>query len=86
MRFKFDHFGHVDDPVLTLCNPGTTLALSGILSPKPLGILFGCEAVEIKFSFNSPWELNFRVNKHYIAADDYPLRDDQESEDSNNRS
>lgn len=61
MLVKYNSLNKTETPILTLCNPGSTYA-NGYLS-NVVGILTDCEAEEIVFNFNSPSELNFRINK-----------------------
>lgn len=61
MIVKYNSLDKTDSPVLTLCNPGSTYD-DGYLT-NVVGILTDCEAEEIVFNFNSPSELNFRINK-----------------------
>lgn len=61
MLVKYNSLNKTDTPILTLCNPGSTYS-NGYLS-NVVGVLTDCEAEEIVFNFNSPSELNFRINK-----------------------
>lgn len=69
MYVNFDSFGRVDQPTLLLCNPGASSTTAFSECPLALGILSGCEAVELMLNFNAPSELNFRINKSFIRAD-----------------
>lgn len=68
MYVKYDSFGRVDKPNIVLCNPGVVLHATKA-SEQVLGILSGCEALELVLHFNAPAELNFRINKSFIRAD-----------------
>lgn len=70
MYINFDSFGRVEQPIMLLCNPGAKSATAFSECPQAIGILSGCEAVELILNFNSPSELNFRVNKSLIRADE----------------
>ena len=61
MIVKYNSLDKTETPILTLCNPGSTYS-NGYLT-NVVGILTDCEAEEIIFNFNSPSELNFRINK-----------------------
>lgn len=61
MIVKYNSLDKTETPILTLCNPGSTYS-NGYLT-NVVGILTDCEAEEIVFNFNSPSELNFRINK-----------------------
>lgn len=67
MIVKYNSLDKTETPILTLCNPGSTYS-NGYLT-NVVGILTDCEAEEIVFNFNSPSELNFRINK--IERDAY---------------
>lgn len=60
MIVKYNSLDKTETPILTLCNPGSTYS-NGYLT-KVVGILTDYEAEEIVFNFNSPSELNFRIN------------------------
>lgn len=61
MIVKYNSLDKTETPILTLCNPGSTYN-NGYLT-NVVGILTDCEAEEIVFNFNSPSELNFRINR-----------------------
>lgn len=64
MVIKYNTLNKVEPPMLTLCNPGCekhedyTPRLT-----RAIGVLQDCEAVELVLNFNSPSELNFRINQ-----------------------
>jgi len=64
MVIKYNTLNRVEPPMLTLCNPGCekhedyTPRLT-----RAIGVLQDCEAVELVLNFNSPSELNFRINQ-----------------------
>ena len=61
MIVKYNSLDKTETPILTLCNPGSTYN-NGYLT-NVVGILTDCEAEELVFNFNSPSELNFRINR-----------------------
>lgn len=68
MYIRYDAFNRVERPNLILCNPGAAINANEPC-PQFLGVLTGCEAIELVYHFNAPTELNFRVNKSYVMAD-----------------
>lgn len=64
MVIKYNTLNRVEPPMLTLCNPGCEKHEN--YTPRltrAIGVLQDCEAVELVLNFNSPSELNFRINQ-----------------------
>lgn len=64
MYLEYDHFGRLERPLLTLCNPGAWIEadgdLDGILH-RAIGTLPMCDGLEVTYNFNAPCVLNFRL-------------------------
>lgn len=67
MIVRFDTLNRAERPVFTLCNPGCEY-IDGQLT-KPLYNLIDHEAEELAISFNSPSELQMRIN--YLDHGDF---------------
>lgn len=61
MIVKYDSLNRIETPKFVLCNPGSVY--NNGLNTNYVGTLIDHEAEEFVFNFNSPSELNFRVNK-----------------------
>jgi hypothetical protein len=59
---RFNSLGEFDPYEIVLCNPGAVYSVNHPIS-NVIGLLRGYEADEIVFNFNSPDELNFRLNR-----------------------
>ncbi len=66
MIVRYDALSRLEQPDLTLCNPGSVYT-NGTLS-NVVGILADVTDMEIVFNFNATSELNFRITK--IARED----------------
>lgn len=63
MVIKYNTLNRVEPPMLTLCNPGCEKQDFVPRLTRAIGVLQDCEAVELVLNFNSPSELNFRINQ-----------------------
>lgn len=61
MIVRYDTLSRLEQPALTLCNPGSIYS-NGTLS-NVVGILTDVSDMEIVFNFNATSELNFRITK-----------------------
>ena len=63
MVIKYNTLNRVEPPMLTLCNPGCEKQDYVPRLTRAIGVLQDCEAIELVLNFNSPSELNFRINQ-----------------------
>ena len=72
MHVRFDSLNRFEVPKFTLCNPGSVYR-NGTTS-NTIGVLVDTSDEEIVFNFNTPSQLNFRVNRiirEDRGSDDY---------------
>lgn len=67
MEVRFDSLNRHEQPMLTLCNPGSVYN-NGVLT-NVIAALYSVNDMEIVYNFNTQSELNFRIYK--IRTDDH---------------